>query len=195
MSGAGRGRIGVLGGTFDPPHVGHLLVASDVFAALRLDRLLLVPSASPPHKRGTVRATAEQRLEMTRLAVGDDERFQVDDIELRRPGASYSVDTLRQLRERYGEDAELYFVVGMDQLREFHGWREPEEVARLARLVVVSRDGQTAEPGDPVAVPIAVTRIDLSATDIRGRVRAGEPIRYFVPDPVREFIERERLYR
>ena len=187
-------RIGVLGGTFDPPHLGHLLVASDVHAALRLDRLLLVPSASPPHKQGKVRAPAEKRLEMMRAAVAGDDRFEVDDLELRRPGASYSVDTLRELRERY-PDAELYFVVGMDQLKEFHTWREPEEVARLARLVGVSRHGETPDPSGPVAVPVEVTRIDLSATDIRDRIQAGQPIRYFVPDPVLEIIERDGLYK
>ena len=187
-------RIGVLGGTFDPPHVGHLLVASDVHAALRLDRLLLVPAASPPHKQGKVRAPAETRLEMLRAAVAGDERFEVDDIEMRRPGASYTVDTLRELRERHA-DAELFFVVGMDQLREFHTWREPDEVARLAKLVGVSRDGETPDASGPVAVPVEVTRIDLSATDIRGRIRAGEPVRYFVPDPVLEIIERDGLYK
>lgn len=187
-------RIGILGGTFDPPHVGHLMVASDVHAALGLDRLLLVPSASPPHKRGSVQAPAETRLEMVRAAVAGDDRFEVDELELRRPGASYTVDTLRELRARHPH-AELYFVVGMDQLKEFHSWREPEEVARLARLVGVSRHGETPDPGGPVAVPVEVTRIDLSATDIRGRIRAGRPIRYFVPDPVLEIIERDGLYR
>jgi nicotinate-nucleotide adenylyltransferase len=189
-----RQRIGILGGTFDPPHVGHLIVASDVCAALELDRLLLVPSASPPHKQGQVRATAEQRLEMVRAAVADDARFLVDDIELRRPGASYSVDTLRAFQLRYPR-ADLFFVIGADQFREFHSWREPDEVARLARLVVVTRDGDTVSGESAYAFePVSVTRIDLSATDVRRRIRAGESIRYFVPDPVRELIEREGLY-
>jgi nicotinate-nucleotide adenylyltransferase len=195
VSTAAPQRIGILGGTFDPPHVGHFMVAADVCTALRLDRLLLVPSASPPHKRGQVRATPEQRLAMVRGAAAGDERFEVDDIELRRPGASYTVDTLRELRVRY-PGAELFFVIGMDQFRDLHTWREPEEVVRLARLAVVSRDGD-ALPGEssiPVE-PVSVTRVDLSATDVRRRIQAGESIRYFVPDPVREFIEREGLYR
>ena len=200
MSGASskgiwRERIGVLGGTFDPPHVGHLIVAADVCAALELDRLLLIPSASPPHKQGQVRATAEQRLAMVRAAVAGDDRFEVDDIELRRSGASYTVDTLRELRSRHPR-AELFFVIGMDQYRDLHTWREPEEVARLARLAVVSRDGDTPDGENPIPVhPISVTRIDLSATDIRRRIHAGESIRYFVPDPVRELIERDGLYK
>lgn len=188
-------RIGIFGGTFDPPHAGHLMVASDIFAALELNRLLLIPSASPPHKQGLVKATAAQRLEMVRLAVADDERFLVDDIECRRPGASYTVDTLRALRERYPA-AELFFVLGVDQMKEFHTWREPDEVARLARLAVVARDGEVpAGEGKYPLVPLRVVRIDLSATDVRARIGRGESIRYFVPDAVREYIEREGLYR
>jgi nicotinate-nucleotide adenylyltransferase len=167
-------RIGVLGGTFDPPHVGHLIVASDVCAALALDRLLFIPAAAPPHKRGRVRASPALRLEMVRAATADDPRFEVDDLELRREGESYSADTLRQLRER-----------------------EPDVVARLATLVVVSRAGEEGGLGGEVAFPVRpvqVTRIDLSATEIRRRVRDGEPIRYLVPDSVREIIEREGLY-
>jgi nicotinate-nucleotide adenylyltransferase len=195
VSASGPQRIGILGGTFDPPHVGHFMVAADVCAALRLDLLLLIPSASPPHKRGQVTATAEQRLAMVRAAVAGDDRFQVDDLELRRRGASYTVDTLRELRARYAE-AELFFVIGADQFRELHTWREPEEVARLATLAVVSRDGDAATGDSAVPVlPVSVTRIDLSATDVRRRVQAGEPIRYFVPDPVLEYIEREELYK
>ena len=195
MSGEAPERIGILGGTFDPPHVGHLMVASDVCGALKLDRLLLVPSASPPHKQGQVRATAEQRLAMVSAAVENDDRFAVDDLELRRPGASYTVDTLRELRARYPR-AELFFVIGADQHRELHSWREPEEVARLARLAVVSREGDQVSREGPIPVePVSVTRIDLSATDVRRRIRQGESIRYFVPDAVRELIEREGLYK
>ena len=195
MSGEGADRIGVFGGTFDPPHVGHLIVASEVFDALSLDRLLLVPSASPPHKYGKVAASAEQRVAMLEAAVGEDERFEVDDLELKREGPSYSVDTLREMRDRF-PGAELFFVVGVDQLREFDTWRAPEEVARLARLVGITRHGEhpTEVPGVQVKA-VEVTRIDLSATDIRRRVREGKSIRYLVTEPVRELIERVGLYR
>jgi nicotinate-nucleotide adenylyltransferase len=189
-------RLGVLGGTFDPPHVGHLIVASDVCAALGLDRLLFVPAAAPPHKRGRVRAPAALRLEMVRAATAGDARFEVDDLELRREGASYSADTLRQLAARE-PDAQLFFVIGVDQLREFGSWREPDVVVRLATLVVVSRAGDDAADAGEVAfpvLPVQVTRIDLSATEIRRRIREGDPIRYLVPDAVREIIEREGLY-
>lgn len=188
-------RIGIYGGTFDPPHIGHLIVASDACAALGLDRLLLVPSADPPHKKGEVVATAEQRLEMLRAAAADDPRFDVDDIELRREGASYTVETLREMRKRF-PDADLYFVVGVDQMQELGSWREPHEVARLARLSVMTREGERPDESSPFPHRLVpVTRIDLSSSDIRRRIAAGEPVKYLLPEPVREFVEREGLYR
>lgn len=192
---ASAGRIGILGGTFDPPHLGHLIVAADACEALRLDRLVFVPSAAPPHKRGRVSATAGQRLEMVRRSIRGDRRFEVDDVELRREGPSYTVDTLRSLRDRWPA-AELFLILGMDQYRELHTWHRPQEVVRLARLAVVARGGARLEP-DPrwPAVPVEVTRIDLSATQVRERLARGVPVRYFVPDAVREMIEEEGLYR
>lgn len=188
-------RLGVFGGTFDPPHVGHLAVASEVHAALQLDRMLIVPSAVPPHKRGRVRASAEQRLEMVRAAVAGDPRFEVDDLEIRRAGPSYTVDTLRALRERFPA-SELFFVVGVDQVQELHTWREPDEVARLACLAVVERGGEPLPEQDRFRLErVPVTRIDVSSTEIRRRVAAGEPVRYLVTEPVREIIEREGLYK
>jgi nicotinate-nucleotide adenylyltransferase len=190
-------RIGVFGGTFDPPHVGHLIAAADAFRALALDRLLFVPSAVPPHKRRTVRASAAVRLEMVRAAIAGDDRFAADDLELRRSGPSYSVDTLRELARR--EPAcELYFLIGADNLREIPGWHQPEEIARLARLVVLSREGDGGTPEDDGPFParrVAVTRVDVSATEIRRRAALGESIRYLVPEQVRAIVEREGLYR
>jgi nicotinate-nucleotide adenylyltransferase len=190
-------RIGVFGGTFDPPHVGHLIAAADAHRALRLDRLLFVPSAVPPHKRRTVRAPAGVRLEMVRAAIAGDDRFAADDLELRRSGPSYSVDTLRELKRR--EPAcELYFLIGADNLREIAGWHQPEEIVRLARLVVLSREGDPGAPEDGGPFParrVAVTRVDVSATDIRRRAAHGESIRYLVPEAVRAIVEREGLYR
>jgi nicotinate-nucleotide adenylyltransferase len=188
-------RIGIYGGTFDPPHVGHLIVASDACAALDLDRLLLIPSADPPHKQGKVQATAEQRLAMLEAAVRDDPRFEVDDIELRLEGASYTVETLREMRKRHA-DAELFFLVGVDQMKELHSWREPDEVARLARLSVMTREGETPDEDTPYPHRlIPVTRIDLSSSDIRRRIARGEPVRYLLPDAVRELVEEWGLYQ
>lgn len=183
------------GGTFDPPHVGHLIVAADVYEALELDLLLFVPSAVHPFKGSAVRAPAELRVEMVRAAIRGDGRFEVDDVELRRSGPSYTVDTLRALRERY-PGAELFFLLGADNLRELPAWREPEAIPRLATLVVISRGGENAGPGLPLpALTVPVTRVDVSSTEVRRRAAAGTSIRYLVPDAVREIVARESLYR
>lgn len=188
-------RTGIFGGTFDPVHVGHLIVAQDAWAALGLDRILFIPAAVPPHKRGRVVATPEQRLKMLRAATAGDPRFAVSDVELERPGPSYTVDTLAELHERDPEGA-LFLLLGVDQFRDFHTWREPERITRLARLVVLSRGGvEAAAP--PFEIPhqhLTVTRIDVSATEIRRRVAAGEPIRYLVPEAVEHIIRRDGLY-
>jgi nicotinate-nucleotide adenylyltransferase len=187
--------LGVFGGTFDPIHLGHLSVASDVHSTLGLDRTLIVPAAVPPHKASAGITSASLRLEMVRAAVEGDDRLEVDDRELRRPGPSYTVDTLRALAERF-PGARLNFLIGADALRDLPTWRAPDEVVRLARLVVFSREGDAPIPETGVPfTKVAVARLDISATDIRARVRAGRPIRYLVPDPVREIIHRESLYR
>lgn len=185
-------RLGIYGGAFDPPHLGHLVAASDACQALRLDRLLWVPSAVHPLK--PVHTPPALRLEMVRAAIQGDPRFAADDLELRRPGPSYTVQTLRELRARE-PGAELFFLTGADNLAELPRWHRADEIARLATLAVVSRAGDVlpAEPAYP-AVAVAVTRVDVSSTEVRRRVAAGESIRYLVPDAVRAVIERERLY-
>jgi nicotinate-nucleotide adenylyltransferase len=199
VPGAGPGepalRLGVFGGTFDPPHLGHLVAAADAAQALGLGRVLWVPAAVHPLKLASVQAPASARLEMARAAVEGDPRFEVDPLELERAGPSYTVDTLRELQGRYPE-AELYFLTGADNLRDLPRWKDPAGVARLARLVVVSRRGEGVPPGLPYpAVAVPVTRVDLSSTEVRRRVRAGETIRYLVPGAVRAVIERRGLYR
>lgn len=188
-------RIGILGGTFDPPHIGHLIVAGDACAALRLDRVVFVPSARPPHKQGLVRADAQTRLRMVEAAVEGDVRFRVDDLELRRTGPSYTVDTLRQLRAST-PDADWFFLIGADAVREMHTWKMPAEVAQLATLAVLSRSGETVDAAAfPLPVtPVPVTRVDVASSQLRRRVAAGVPIRYLVPDAVRRIVEREHLY-
>ena len=191
----GAVKLGVFGGTFDPPHLGHLVAASDAAQALGLHRVLWIPAAVHPFKRAAVQATPEARLEMARAAVEGDPRFEADALELERAGPSYTVDTLRALQARYPA-AELHFFTGADNLRDLPKWKEPGEVARLARLVVVSRRGEGVPEGLPYpAVAVAVTRVDVSSTEVRRRVRAGETIRYLVPEPVRAVIERRGLYR
>jgi nicotinate-nucleotide adenylyltransferase len=197
-------RVGVFGGTFDPPHVGHLLVSADAMERLSLDRLVFVPAGTQPLKAGDISATADARLAMTRLLVGGDPRFEVDPIEIERGGLSYMVDTLEALVERW-PGAELYLLAGADVLGTFHRWRDPERVRSLATLAVLTRDGaavgaaSTAGPtdglpgGPPVFVP--TRRVDVSSTEIRARLRAGKSIRGFVPEAVADFIRSAGLYR
>jgi len=179
--------------------VGHVTVAGDVADFLHLDRLLFIPAREPPHKSGEAVAPAEQRLAMVAAAARADPRFEVSTLELERPGPSYTLDTVRALR-RALPDAELFLILGADQLRVFDTWHEPEEIVRLVRLAVMDRDGHSARaladglPGVSDAVFVPVTRVDVSSTRIRERCREGSDIRDMVPDAVREIIERERLY-
>lgn len=194
-------RVAVFGGTFDPPHMGHLAVAQDVHEALELDTILFMPAARPPHKEGMRITGAETRFRMVEAAVGDDPRFRVSDLELGREGPSWTVETLRELR---AEDPgrELFLLLGADQWAGFGMWREPGEILELATLVLMSRNGdhpEEVDPGLPAGASpryreVRVTRMDLSSTGLRRRVREGRPIRYLVPEPVRRIIEDEKLY-
>ena len=191
-------RIGLLGGSFDPPHNGHLLAASDAFEALALDRLVFVPAAVQPLKVGQSAATPVQRLAMTRLLLGDDPRFEISSIEIDRGGLSYTVDTLAALSAAW-PSAELYWLVGADVLQSFRKWKQPERIVELATLVILTRTAAEEQP-DLSSIPgrprsLATRRIDISSTEIRQRVRDGQPIRGFVPDAVGAYIAAERLYR
>jgi nicotinate-nucleotide adenylyltransferase len=191
-----HGRIAVFGGTFDPLHIGHLCVAQDVYEALDLDRVVFVPAGAPPHRPDGAYSPGEVRLQMVRSAIEGDERFLACDLEVRRPGTSYTVDTLRQLQGESEPDA-LFLIVGADQFRAFEGWKDPMGILELADLVVVSRDGTDPIPGAP-DVPhrhVPIVRVDVSSTSVRSRRRSGRSIRYLVPDGVRRIIERERLYQ
>jgi nicotinate-nucleotide adenylyltransferase len=186
-------RLGIFGGSFDPPHVGHLLVAADASDALGLDRLVFVPAGVQPLKVRQAAAAPQQRLAMVSLLVGDDWRFSVDPIEIERAGLSYTVDTLAAFAERYPE-AERFFLVGKDVLASFGQWREPEKVLRLATVAVMQRQGENG-PVPQGAVRVETRRVDVSSTEIRERVRAGRTIRGFVPEAVAAYIAEQRLYR
>lgn len=185
-------RIGLLGGSFDPPHVGHLLIASDAVDALGLDRLVLVPAATQPLK-GEAGATPHQRLAMTRLLAAADPRLEVDAVEVDRGGLSFTVDTLADYAGRH-PDAELFFLAGADVLESFPRWREPERIRALATIAVMQRDGQPHRLPEGM-VAVQTRRVDVSSTEVRARVRAGLPVRGFVTDAVADYIAAERLYR
>ena len=196
-------RIGILGGTFNPPHLGHLVCAQEAYRELALDAVTFIPAAIPPHKPVEQEPGAHHRLELCRLAVADDERFEVTDIELRRDGPSYTVDTLKELTSR-APNTEHFLIVGGDIAAGLPGWREPERVLELATLAVAKRRGTPRGSvqmalgslrGGERAQFFQMPRIGVSSTMIRRRVRAGQPIRYLVPDRVSEYIEQEGLYR
>ncbi len=194
--------VGILGGTFNPPHLAHLVCASEAAAQLGLDRVLLMPVATPPHKEAAVDPGADERLELCRLAAAGDERLEVSRLEIDRGGPSYTVDTLRELHARAPED-DLTFIVGGDIALGLASWREPEAVLRLARIAVAERAG--AERRDVVerlrdleGADIAffqMPRLDISSSQVRRRVREGRPIRYLVPDAVEARIADRGLYR
>ena len=180
--------LGVFGGTFDPPHVGHVIVASDLVEALDLDRLLVVPSARPPHRSTAL--DAGTRLALARAAFAGEPRIEVCDVEYRRGGPSYTVDTLEWIHREW-KPARLFLVVGADQYEGFGGWRDPERILALAELAVMRRDG--ADPRADAGIPfrhVDVTRVDLSSTEVRRRLAAGESIRYRVPDAILADVER-----
>jgi nicotinate-nucleotide adenylyltransferase len=189
-----RARIGVFGGTFDPPHTGHVSVAADVADALSLDRVLWIPARRSPLKPEQRLSPDEVRLEMVRAAVQGDPRFVVDDCELDRAPPSYAVDTLSELRARFGPDAELYLIMGIDQYRAFEEWREPARIRSLATIAVMDRSGAGVDE-EPGVVPVRVGRVDVSSTEVRARVALGRSITGMVPPDVEEIIDRERLYR
>ncbi|HEX6308912.1 MAG TPA: nicotinate-nucleotide adenylyltransferase [Longimicrobiales bacterium] len=208
--------VGILGGTFDPPHIGHLIVAQDAALVLGLDRVLFIPAAVPPHKQHVDISAAPLRARMLELAIGEDPQFGMDTLEIEREGASFTVETLRALTAREPR-TRWTLLMGADQYVEFETWRDPEEIRRLARLAVMTRGGRRGGTADSKAatrigefdrdlhdpatvvlphgdIRLEVTRIDISATAIRRRVAAGLPIRYLVPAAVEELIFEQKLY-
>jgi nicotinate-nucleotide adenylyltransferase len=193
-------RIGVMGGTFDPPHLAHLAIASEACARLRLERVLFVPAAAPPHKDAGERTSPAVRLAMTELAVEHDMRFVASGLEIER-GLVYTRDTLAAVAERF-PDRELFFIMGSDSLLQFDGWHDPDDILALGSLVVAPRPGD-----DDAAVRRAAARWDsgrvtlldapllgISSSLIRERVAAGLPVKYLVPDDVELYIAEHRLY-
>jgi nicotinate-nucleotide adenylyltransferase len=185
--------VGLFGGSFDPVHHGHLIVARVAAEVLGLDSLRFVPAREQPFKRGLHRAAAAQRAAMLDLAVAPEPGFAVERAELERPGPSYTVDTLRALRARE-PGIEPILLLGADAAGELGAWHEAEQIPSLARVVVFARAG-VAIPSSPlIARTVEVPAIEISATEIRERVRAGKSIRYWVPDAVAEYVTRHRLY-
>lgn len=190
--------LGIFGGTFDPPHLGHLIVAASVQEQLALEIVLFVPVSLAPHKPDGTFASSSHRLKMVQLAVNGNPRFRVSDVEVRRGGTSYTIDTLHTLRSLYPAD-KLFLIIGTDNLQIFRSWKEPEEVLKASSVVVINRHGfDRSATENEIANRvrfIQVPAVEISGTDIRERIRTGRSVRYLVPDSVRAYIEENHLYR
>jgi len=183
-------RIAIYGGTFDPVHHAHLILAREAIETLRLQKVIFVPAAVSPFKKSAPVASGEIRLSMLRAATKDEIGFAVDDCELRRPPPSYTIDTIEDVQRRE-RDAEIYCLIGEDNVAELAKWHRFVELEKIVRFVVLDRTGGPAN----YSYEIIRRRIDISATEIRNRVASGQSIRYFVPQAVEEIIRREKLYQ
>ena len=198
-------RLGILGGTFDPIHWAHLLLAELAWETLKLERVLFTPAGDPPHKQARFKTPATQRRAMVELAIAANPHFELCPVDLERPGPHYTTDTVRLIGERYDlAPDDCFFIIGGDSLADLPGWRHPQELLRLCRLAVVHRPGYQPDltnlavqiPGlQPRIDWVEMPQLDIAASEIRARVRAGQSIRYQVVDAVRAYIERHGLYR
>ncbi len=190
--------LAIYGGAFNPPHVGHLITVESVREQLRFDRIFFIPSAQPPNKLAAALAPAEDRLEMTRLAIADVPEFEVSDVEIRRRGVSYTVDTVRILMEEH-PGATFSLIIGSDNLMEFQTWKSPNDILARVQLVVMNRPGFTVTPSRNdvarFATFVTVPQIGISSTEIRRRIKLHRSIRFLVPPAVEAYIRRKCLYR
>ncbi len=195
-------RIGLMGGTFDPIHYGHLILAEQAWETLSLDKVLFVTAADPPHK-GQIVTQVAQRYNMTCLAVYGNEHFECSTVEMDRPGPSYTIDTLREILGHFGEETSVYLLVGADEAGQLMTWRDPYGIQELATIVVANRPGHSVsetlgslpEGFAGKIMPLEMPGVDISSTDLRARVAAGRSILYLVPDAVRRYVEEKGLYR
>lgn len=190
--------IGIFGGTFNPPHCGHLIVGECVRDTLHLEKILFIPTATPPHKGVQLLAPSRDRLAMTELAVGGNPSFEASGAEIERGGLSYTIDTLREIGARFPR-ARLKLLIGADNLFDFDGWKSPGEILDMADLVVMTRPGYDLRRSRseflPRATIVTVPQIGISGTEIRRRVKFHQSIRYLVPAAVGEYIARRHLYQ
>jgi nicotinate-nucleotide adenylyltransferase len=189
-------KVGLFGGSFDPPHLGHLIVAQEVLSILNLNRILFIPAHLPPHKHSDT--PSSQRYEMTGIAVAGNPRFEISDMELKRGGTSYTVDTLKELHCLFRE-VEFYLLIGTDEFAEIGSWKDPEAVMNLSKVVVMTRPGHelggAGRKFKDKFLTAEVPLIEISSTQIREKVKRKESIAYLVPPGVEAYIKEKGLYR
>lgn len=186
-------KFGIFGGSFNPVHLGHLLVSEDIREKLKLDKIIFIPSFDPPHKKNLL--PFHQRYKMLKMAIENNRHLAISDIEKRRCGKSFTVDTLRELKKSYPR-VQLYFVMGIDQYIELATWKEPEKLFRYARIVVISRPGFRAQKfKDQRPIFLDVIKIDIASAQIRKRIRQNLSVRYMLPESVWHYIIKNKLYQ
>jgi len=194
-------RIGILGGTFNPIHYGHLVIASEVKDRLKLEKVIFVPTGKAPH-RNVKGATPDERYEMVSLAIEGNSSFEVSPIEIEKSkivdSPTFTLETIREFVKIYGKRAKIYFIVGLDEMLKISTWKEPKKLLQLSKFVVVTRPGYELEKLDKKiaskVIIVQVPGLDISASDIRKRIKAGRPIRYLLPQLVEEYIRKKSLY-
>jgi nicotinate-nucleotide adenylyltransferase len=185
-------KVGILGGTFDPPHYGHLLIANEVLSTLQLDEIWFMPNQEPPHKKKSESIKNEDRLKMLELAVCGNAAFRVETIELHRQGPSFTVDTMKMINEQY-PDHQFFFIIGADMIEYLPKWHKIDELIELVQFVGVERPMYSSQTDYPVLY-VDVPALDVSSSMIRDRVKNGKTVRYLLPDSVIHYIEEKHLY-
>jgi nicotinate-nucleotide adenylyltransferase len=187
-------KIGILGGTFNPIHIGHLILAEEAREKLALDKIIFVPAYLPPHKDNADIAPAKQRLEMVKVAIRTNRKFSVSDIEIKRDGRSYTIDTLRAFKEIYPRD-ELYFIIGSDLLKYLDEWKELKDIIAMVKFIAATRPGYALEKIPSYISTLPIRAVDVSGFEIREAIRQGKSFRYLVPEAVFRYICKKRLYQ
>lgn len=188
-------RIGILGGTFNPIHLGHLVLAEEAKEKLNLDKVIFVPAYIPPHKKDEEIVEANHRLKMVELAAKGNPCFEVSPFEIDAKTTSYSVETLREFKKRYGEDTKLFFITGADSLGELFSWKELDEIFKLSQFIVTNRPGYDIANVPKEIEVVTITSLEVSSSQIRKKIKENKSIRYLVPESVREYIIAKRLYK
>jgi nicotinate-nucleotide adenylyltransferase len=188
-------RIGILGGTFNPIHIGHLILAEEAYHKLKLDKLIFVPAFVPPHKAAEVIIDPKHRLKMVKLAIEDNPSFDISTIEVDARKKSYSIDTLKEFRSRFGQDSQLFFITGSDSLKDLFSWKDVNDIFKISKFIVASRPGYPFKEVPKEVETVVITPIEVSSEDIRKRLKEGRSIRYLVPEKVRQYILEQGLYK
>jgi len=188
-------RIGVLGGTFNPIHVGHLAIAQMALERMHLTKVIFVPAHIPPHKNPGIVASAQHRYQMVKLAIDGNASFEISDFEINKKGKSYTVDTMQHFYKLYGQDAKLYFIIGGDALGDLRNWRYIDDILKISEFIVVNRPGYVKKGGDVKHHSVIMPGIDISSSYVRMRLFQNRTIKYFVPDNVLGYISQHCLYQ